>query len=299
MRRRDIAFEAEGATLRGWLCLPESEASGPHPVVVMAHGYSAVKEQYLDRYAAAFAAAGLAALVFDNRCFGASGGTPRGEVDPVQQVRDYRHAITFARTLPELDRGRVGVWGTSYSGGHALVLGATNRRVRCVVSQVPTISGPVSSSRRTRPDLVPALLARFDADRDARFAGRPPATIPVAAEDPDAPCALPSRDAWAFFKGAEAFAPAWRNEVTLRSAEMAREYEPGTWVARIGPTPLLMLVAKEDTLTPTDLALDAYNRALEPKELVLLPGGHFDPYTGAGFERSSAAARDWFVRHLR
>ncbi len=222
MTRRDIAFEAEGATLRGWLFLPDGGATAPHPVVIMAHGYSAVKEQHLDRYAAVFAGAGLAALVFDNRNFGASGGGPRGEIDPVQQVRDYRHAVTFARTLPELDRGRVGAWGTSYSGGHVLVLGATDRRVRCVVAQVPTISGPVASSRRTRPDLVPALLARFDADRDARFAGGPPATVPVAAEDPGAPCALPGRDVWAFLKGAEAFAPAWRNEVTLRSAEMAR-----------------------------------------------------------------------------
>lgn len=298
MRRRDIAFEAEGATLRGWLCLPDAGAAGPHPVVVMAHGFSAVKEQYLDRYAEAFAAAGLAALVFDNRNFGGSGGEPRGEIDPVQQVRDYRHAITYARTLPELDRERIGAWGTSYSGGHVLVLGASDRRVRCVVSQVPTISGPVSSARRTRPDLVPALLARFDADRDARFAGRAPATVPVVAADPAAPCALPGRDGWAFFEETRLSAPAWRNEVTLRSAEMAREYEPGTCVARISPTPLLMLVAREDTLTPTDLALGAYNRALEPKELVLLPGGHFDPYTGAGFELSSAAARDWFVRHL-
>ncbi len=69
-------------------------------------------------------------------------------------------------------------------------------------------------------------------------------------------------------------------------------------MARIGPTPLLMLVAKEDTLTPTDLALDAYNRALEPKQLAILPGGHFAAYTGAGFAQSSGAARDWFVQHL-
>ena len=59
-----------------------------------------------------------------------------------------------------------------------------------------------------------------------------------------------------------------------------------------------MIVAKQDTVTPTDLALDAFNRALEPKKLVLVPGGHFGPYTGLGFETSSKAARDWFVQHL-
>jgi hypothetical protein len=66
----------------------------------MAHGFSAVKEMYLDRFAEAFAAAGLGALVFDNRNFGASDGLPRQEIDPWGQVSDYRDALTFAETVP-------------------------------------------------------------------------------------------------------------------------------------------------------------------------------------------------------
>ncbi|MCX7622602.1 MAG: alpha/beta hydrolase, partial [Thermomicrobium sp.] len=64
--RRDIAFDTEGVVLRGWFVLPET-GGGPYPTVVMAHGFSAVKEMYLDRYAEFFAAAGLAVLVFDHR----------------------------------------------------------------------------------------------------------------------------------------------------------------------------------------------------------------------------------------
>lgn len=293
MERQDIAFDAEGCTLRGWLFLPAG--AGPHPVVVMAHGYSAVKEHHLDRYARVFAEAGLAALVFDHRCFGASDGAPRGEIDPIRQIRDYRDAISYARARPELDAGRIGAWGTSYSGGHVLVLGATDRRVRCVVAQVPTISGPVAASRRTRADLVAPLLRRLEADREARFRGEPPAMLTVTSADPSEPCALPGAEAHDFFTGAAA--PAWRNAVTLRSVEYAREYEPAPWVPRISPTPLLMIVAEEDWVTPTDLCLAAYNAALEPKRLVLLPGGHFDPYV-ARFAESSAAARDWFAQHL-
>ena len=97
-------------------------------------------------------AAGLAALVFDNRNFGGSDGTPRQEIDPWQQVRDYRDAISFAETLEETDRGRLGVWGSSYSGGHVLVLGAIDRRIRCVVSQVPLISGHANARRLVRAD---------------------------------------------------------------------------------------------------------------------------------------------------
>ena len=138
--RQDIEFNAEGTTLRGWLFTPDS-GNRPFPTIVMAHGFSAVKEMYLDSYAEIFAQAGLAALVFDNRNFGASDGEPRQEIDPWVQVRDYRHAITYARTRPEVNRDAIGVWGSSYSGGHALVLGAIDRRVKCVVSQVPLTSG--------------------------------------------------------------------------------------------------------------------------------------------------------------
>ena len=73
-----VEFDAEGVTLRGWLYVPDG-ATGPVPTIVMAHGFSAVKEMYLDRFAEAFAAAGLAALVFDNRNFGASDDEPRQE----------------------------------------------------------------------------------------------------------------------------------------------------------------------------------------------------------------------------
>ena len=100
--RRDIEFSAEGVTLRGWLYLPDS-GGPPFPTVVLAHGYSAVKEMYLDSFAEVIAGGGLNALVYDNRNFGASDGEPRQEIDPWLQVRDYSDAITFAQTLEQTD----------------------------------------------------------------------------------------------------------------------------------------------------------------------------------------------------
>jgi fermentation-respiration switch protein FrsA (DUF1100 family) len=297
MHRTDIEFNAEGTVLRGWLYEPVGD--GPFPGVVMAHGFSAVKEMYLDAFAEVFAAAGLAVLVFDNRGFGASNGVPRQEIDPWIQVRDYRHAITFMQGVSGLDRNRIGVWGTSYSGGHVLVLGAIDKRIRCVVSQVPLVSGFGNVLRLVRSDFFPGLRATLDADREARFAGKEPEMVPAVAEDPLAPSAMPTPDSWQWFsETGRTRAPAWRNEVTLRSLEMLMEYEPGSYIGRIAPTPLLMVVAAGDVLAVADLALDAYERALEPKRLVILPGGHFGAYTGPDFERSSAAARDWFLEHL-
>jgi len=273
-------------------------ATGTVPAVAMAHGFSAVKEMHLDRYAEVFSAAGLAALVFDNRNFGASDGEPRNEIDPWQQVRDYRHAITWLGRQPHINRERIGAWGSSYSGGHVLVLGAIDRRVKCVVAQVPLTSGSRNLARLVRADMAAPLRAQFDADRDARFLGGAPATVPVVTSDAAGTAALPTADSWEWFTQTCATrAPGWRNQVTLRTVEMLGEYEPGSYIDRISPTPLLMVIADGDHLAVADEAFAAYNRALEPKHLVILKGGHFDAYVKA-FEQSSIAARDWFVEHL-
>ena len=296
MARRDIEFDAEGVTLRGWF-YPAEGASGTAPTIVMAHGFSAVKEMYLDAYAEVFAAAGLNALVFDNRNFGASDGEPRQEIDPWAQVQDYRHAITYAGTLSESD-DRIGVWGSSYSGGHVLVVAAIDRRVKAVVCQVPMVSGHDNFRALVRADLIAGFQDMFNADRAARFRGDPPAMVPVVAEDPAAPCALPTRDSWEWFsETGKTRATSWRNEVTLRSVEMFSEYEPIAYLPYISPTPLLMQPAIGDHLTPCDLAVAAYEKAREPKKLNILPGGHFDAYV-KGFDDSSGPARDWFVQHL-
>jgi fermentation-respiration switch protein FrsA (DUF1100 family) len=296
--RTDIEFKTEdGTILRGWHYLPNS--GGPKfPTVVMSHGFSAVKEMYLDHYAEAFAGAGIGSLVYDNRNLGASDGLPRQEVDPWQQVRDYRDAITYAESLPQTDSARLGVFGSSYSGGHVLVVGATDRRVKCVVSQVPLVSGLRNARRLVRADHFAGLRALFDEDRRARYRGEPPKMMPVTAEDPSAAAVLPTADTWDFMvTRAWPRAPSWKNEVTLRSVEMFTEYEPGAYIRAISPTPLLMIVALQDHLTVADEALAAYEQALEPKKLVTLKGGHFDPYVD-DFAIAGRAATDWFKQHL-
>ena len=296
--RQDVEFKTgDGITLRGWHYLPDNR-SGKVPTIVMAHGFSAVKEMYLDRFAEAFANAGLGSIVFDNRNFGASDGQPRQEIDPWQQVRDYRDAITFAETLEATDPERIGIWGSSYSGGHVLVVGANDRRVKCVVAQVPLISGHANARRLIRADYIAGLQKMFDGDRRARMQGKSPAMLPVVSEDPAGPAALPTPDSWTFFtETGRTRARSWRNEVTLRSVEMFMEYEPGSYIGFISPTPLMMVVALGDHLTVADQALAAYERALAPKRLVTLPSGHFGAYV-AGFDAASRAATEWFVQHL-
>src|SRR5450631_2751583 len=132
--------------------------------------------------------------------------------------RDYRHAITYASTLPEVDSSRIGVWGSSYSGGHVLVVAAIDRRVKAVVCQVPLISGHDNLRALVRADFIAGFREQFDADRLARFHGDPPVVVPVVDKDPLAPSALPTADSWEWFsETGNTRAPAWRNEITLRS----------------------------------------------------------------------------------
>jgi len=294
--REDVAFDADGVTLRGWLYLP-SAAEGPVPAVVMAHGWSAVKEMYLDKYGEIIADAGIAALVYDNRNFGDSDGMPRQEIDPWAQVRDYQHAISYVRSRDEIDPERIGIFGSSYSGGHVLVVGAIDPRVKAVVSQVPATHLFKAFQRNVREDVWELLMQSLVGDREARYAGEEPGMLPVVNEDPAGPATLPQPESYRWFMQAAERAPNWKNEVTMQSLAMALSYEPWVFVKRISPTPLLMLVAANDNLVPTDLALETYEMALEPKELIITPGDHFLAYV-ENFDTTGPATRDWFVEHL-
>lgn len=295
VKRTDVEFEADGGVkLRGWLFVPPGE--GRRPAITMAHGYAGVKEHGIEPFARAFAEAGFVVLLHDHRGFGASEGLPRQDVDPWRQIADWRRAISYLESLGGVDPQRIGLWGTSYAGGHAIVLGATERRLRCVVAQVPTISGFEQGLRRIAPENVHLIEEMFADDDRAQLRGEPPRHQAIVSSDPAVPASYRARDAIDFYlkpvpEGA------WENSVTVRSTRAARMYEPGHWIARVSPTPLLMVVATHDTITLTDLELAAYERALQPKRLVTIEGGHFDPYLG-GFKASSAAAVEWFRQHL-
>ena len=197
--RRDVEFEVDGGDrLRGWLFTPESGALSC-PAISMAHGYAGVKEHGLERFALAFAEAGFAVLVHDHRNFGASGGAHRHDIDPWRQIADWRRAISFLESLPEVDTSRIGVWGTSYAGGHVLVLAATDRRIRAVVSQVPTISGYEQGLRRVPPDALAAVEHPFDEDERAQFRGEPPRRQQVVGDDPSVPASYRAKDAISFY----------------------------------------------------------------------------------------------------
>jgi hypothetical protein len=216
--RRDIEFNADGVKLRGWFYTPD-RGTGPFPTVVLAHGFSGVKEMGLDRYAEVFAAGALAVLVYDNRCLGASGGEPRSEIDPAWQRRDYRSAISYAETLPEVDVKRIGIWGTSYTGGTVCAVAALDRRVKCVVSQVPFMNGHRNLQQFLPLTAVEGFHRMLDEDRARRVRGEPSAYMKMCSLDPNEPHVFPGRATYEFIHRYVDADPkcTWENRVTLRS----------------------------------------------------------------------------------
>ena len=175
---------------------------------------------------------------------------------------------------------------------------AQDRRVRCVVAQVPFISGYDTLMKPASAEVRAQFHATQEAERQSLAAGSPPRLVPVCTQDPDAPAQPRGYSTYDYFHGfGEAVTAIWGNRITVRSQGLRQEYEAMPWMARIAPTPLLMIIAADDTITPTDICRDAYAQALAPKQLVAIPGGHYAPYLD-GFAASSEAARDWFATHL-
>jgi pimeloyl-ACP methyl ester carboxylesterase len=299
--RTDVEFPGFGGTcLRGWLYVPDGEKPGPG--VVVTHGFSGVKEMFLDRFAEVFCAGGLSVLVYDHRNFGSSDGEPRQEINPWAQARDYRYALTWLAERSEVDAARLGIWGSSFSGGEVLVVGACDERVKAVVANVPFAGLPGADYADTRQNFEALRANLLDesgegfADAEGTVMG-PVCVVPE--EGVELPAFLPQPESVEFFlQLGRDRVPSWKNQVTLRNAfGTDPAYDPGVCVEHLGK-PLLMVVASEDQLAETAITLAAFERAREPKQLELIVGHHFVPYVGAAFESAAGAARDFFLAHL-
>jgi uncharacterized protein len=300
--RRDVEFRSGGETVRGWLYTPDRGA-GPFPVVVMAGGWCYVKELVQPHVAQHFADNGLAAVLFDYRNFGSSDGTRRQHIDPNAQIEDYRNAISFAETLEVINSDRIGVWGLSYSGGHALILGATDPRVQCVSAQIPVVDG-YRNMRRVHGTMG---FRRFEQllldDRRARFLSGEDGFLPHATPDP-----AEEVSTWPFPETHKTFlalkqseAPAYENRSTIESAELLMSYNVGPFLSRLLDVPTQVIVAEKDDLTLWDLEIEAYNLIPTAKKRLIVIGGstHMTLYSDRSLLGEAAvAACDWFNQHL-
>jgi uncharacterized protein len=278
----DIEFSSNGATLRGWLFRTASQERGPG--IVMAHGFTAVREMFLDRYASAFASAGFTTLVYDHFGFGASEGAPRQSPTPSIQLEGYRDAISWLARHGEVDPGRIGIWGSSRSGGLVIALAAEVLPIRCAFAQAPAFGRPA----------IQLSAVTITAITEAMSQGRLDDMIPAVTETPDGIGIMFADNAYKWFtRVCRERAPLWRNGVRIGS--LSEPFLPIDSLPKV-KVPLRLLVAPDDQLTPPQAGIEV--AAANPIiDVVSIAGGHFDPYE-AGFEISSQSAIDWFSQHM-
>ncbi|WP_406636590.1 alpha/beta hydrolase [Amycolatopsis sp. WGS_07] len=289
MSPEHVHFLSLGTRCAGDLYLPEAE--GPVPGLVLGHSGVMVKEA-LAVFAPYFVRAGFAVLAIDYRTVGGSEGEPRGQDYPERQVEDFRSAISYLRSRPEIDAERIGLWGVSVGGSVAVQAAVLDRRAKCVVVQSPSVwDGWRFLERLAGWAGVRAVRDQLDEDWQRRYEGEPSARVPHLS--------LGDRVRDAPDVAAEMF-PAYRNEKTLDSTEHLLTFAPEHLIHRLAPTPLLMIAnGGWDPYHVLEEAQSAFAKAGEPKRLEVLPYDVLGLYTGPGLEEAMALAVDWFDQHLR
>jgi fermentation-respiration switch protein FrsA (DUF1100 family) len=303
MKSHEIEFQSEGVTVRGDLLLPDGD--GPHPVVVMAGGWCYVKELRQPQYAEEFVKRGFAALIFDYRTIGASDGAPRQHLDPWGQIEDYRNAISYLETRTDIDPERVGVWGISYSGGHVLVLGAIDPRVKVIVSNVPVIDGYRNMWRVHGTDRFRKLQSAILEDRRKRFETGEYGYIAMSGTPSgpdDALSTWPLDEVKAVFEELQRTqAPRHEHRSTLASVELLMQYNAAPYAERIVNKPTMMIIANDDDITLWDVETKVFESIpTHQKELVVLPStSHMTLYSNlTALDLAAKAAGSWFSAHL-
>ena len=299
MQTEKVEFPSGDGRCAGDLYLPENVGSG-QPGIVIGHGFSYVKEALVEE-GTRFAQAGLVTLAIDYRSFGESPGEPRGQLFPLNQVEDFRNAISYLETRDEVDPDRLGIWGTSFGGATVIYTGGVELRAKAVVAQVPVVNGRLWMKALRGSDQWIELQDRLVEDRRERFQTGKGARVRVAgiASQGEFAAMQVDRQIMAFLEEAEKNLKTWRPDLVLESIERVIEFNPESVIHQIAPRPLLIVAtAGYDMIHPMEQVLEAYEKAREPKRLALLPYDQTGLYEDPGLAEAMAEAIGWFQRYL-
>jgi pimeloyl-ACP methyl ester carboxylesterase len=294
-----ISFTSSGTSCAAWHLRAETDeltTSRGRPCVVMGHGFAATRDAGLLPFAERFAAAGADVIVFDYRGFGTSDGVPRQDVNHRRHRRDYHAAVEAARGIRGVDKARIVVWGSSYSGGHVVAVAAKDRRIRAVISQGAAMDGLAALAMvRSTAGLRKVVTLTFAGLRDLGRAltGRSAHLVPVVGE-PGTSAVIASPGAAAGYTAI--MGPTFRNEMCARGILRLPLNRPVTLAGKVR-VPILLIVAEQDNVAPV-AAVHAVARRATLAETESFDCGHFDIYVGEVFEKSVARQLEFLRTHL-
>ena len=289
VEERQADIMSEGVRMHADVYAPKSPAPGPLPTILMSHGWGGTAAM-LRPQATDFARAGYLVVAFDYRGWGESDSRVilskpapdaaqrsgqrytaevreiREVVDPIDQATDIFNVIHWAMGEPQVDKSRIGLWGTSFSGGLVIYVAARDPRVKALVSQVGYMGQPVFA-------MPAAALARNYDDATHRARGQLDYPTPRA-----------------------------REVGSLQGGPIREKflvYAPIEDVARIKGALLLIAAENEELFDNRSHPALAYERAQEPKRYVVIPGiAHYGIYREARDEATRLAI-EWFDQHLK
>jgi fermentation-respiration switch protein FrsA (DUF1100 family) len=273
IRTEQVRFDSAGTDLRGTLHLP-ADMSGPLPAVVVTGTWTSIKQQMADRYAAALASRGFAALSFDFAGFGDSAGDPRDVEDPQAKVRDIRAAVDFVTTHPTVDQGRVHALGVCASAGYTAVNAAADSRVRSLALVAPWLhDSELVTDIYGGADGVATRVAAGEHARERYETTGDVAYVPaVSATNPDA--AMPF-DIDFYLNPARGGIPAWPNRFAVMSWPLWLRFDPIAAAPHV--TQPVLVIHSEDGAIP-----DGARRFLaalpHPGRAIWTDGTQFDFY---------------------
>jgi hypothetical protein len=293
---REVRFPSAGLECAATVYQPAA-LDTPAPGLIMGNGFANVRQMYLPRYAEAFAAAGLVVMTIDYRYLGESDGHPRQQVLPEAQCDDFRNALTWLSAQRSVDQDRLAVWGTSFAGGHVLRVASQDRRVKAAVAQVPAI-GLWRYVRTSPAEAREKFLAGALADRLEYARHGQPRLVAITA--PPGTESVLGPDGYEWHHRNETRHASFENAIAAHSLDRIVPYDPGAFAEDISPTPLLMILANDDTTTPPAVAQGVFDRAGEPKQLVRFAGDHYDVYENDSVvQRCIHSATHFLTTHLR
>jgi uncharacterized protein len=288
-----VSFYSEGVKLDGDLYLPADLKPGENRAgVVLCHGYTGVKDLYLPDNAKVLNDAGYVVLTFDYKGWGKSEGT-RSRLAPHSRVTDVQAAITFLGLQPQVDKARLGIYGTSYGCATVVWAAAIDPRVKCTVGVVGMGHGGRWMRSVRRPDEWHDLLAKSEKDREQRvLSGK---SEYVAREE----VLLPDRQSAELAAIARAKNPNAVGTIPLEYIDETLSFHPEWVVDKIAPRPLLLIAAGDDRLVPPEDCRSLYDKAGEPKRFVVIDGvGHYQVYAKPAFDQVMRETVAWFHQHL-
>lgn len=294
LNERPWSFPSQGNTCVGYQLRP-AHVEKP-PAIIMAPGLGGQIAVLLRRFAERFAHRGMAVHLFDYRGFGKSTGEPRNYVHPWRHLQDWDSAVQAVREDPTIDRNRIALWGTSFSGGHVVVTAARHPEVRAIVAQVPFADGISSTKTSGLRDTFWYTVA-IVRDVWSTMTGRGPYHVAISGP-PGTTAVMNQTDAWEFFVDTvpELYRDPAENRCPARILAMLPFYRPITHARRV-QCPALLIAAEKDSLIPI-ASVEKMASRIPQATLMRLPLSHFEVYLGDGFNTVVNAEADFFANEL-